>query len=52
MRYHASNPGAWLLHCHVLGHLIGGMQVVLLDGVDDWPEMPEEYRELAEGRRE
>lgn len=52
VRYHASNPGAWLLHCHVLGHLIGGMQVVLLDGVDDWPEMPEEYRELAEERHE
>lgn len=49
VRYHANNPGAWLLHCHVLGHLIGGMQAVLLDGVDDWPEMPDEYRELAEG---
>ncbi|SPN97365.1 related to laccase precursor [Cephalotrichum gorgonifer] len=49
VRYHVNNPGAWLLHCHVLEHLNGGMQVVLLDGVDAWPEMPEEYRRLAEG---
>ncbi|PKS07720.1 hypothetical protein jhhlp_006328 [Lomentospora prolificans] len=49
LRYHSRNPGAWLLHCHVLQHLVGGMQVVLLDGVDVWPEMPEEYRALAEG---
>ncbi|KAL2107026.1 hypothetical protein VUR80DRAFT_5801 [Thermomyces stellatus] len=51
VRYHSNNPGAWLLHCHVLGHLIGGMQAVLLDGLDTWPVMPDEYRELAEGRR-
>ena len=50
LRYHSRNPGAWLLHCHVLQHLVGGMQLVILDGVDVWPEMPEEYRALAEGR--
>ena len=51
MRYHSNNPGAWLLHCHVLGHLVGGMQAVLLDGLDTWPVMPNEYRDLAERRR-
>lgn len=49
LRYHSNNPGAWLLHCHVLGHLAGGMQAVLLDGLDTWPVMPDEYRQLAEG---
>lgn len=50
MRYYSDNPGPWLLHCHVLGHLVGGMQAVLMDGLGDaWPEMPEEYRQLAEG---
>ena len=48
VRYHSSNPGAWLLHCHVLGHLVGGMQAVLMDGIDTWPVMPPEYRKLAE----
>lgn len=48
LRYHSNNPGAWLLHCHMLGHLVGGMQAVLLDGVDTWPVMPDEYRQLAE----
>lgn len=24
VRYHASNPGAWLLHCHINNHMMGG----------------------------
>lgn len=43
VRYHASHPGAWLLHCHVQGHLTGGMAVVIQDGIDHWPEVPIEY---------
>ncbi|KXT06807.1 hypothetical protein AC578_7239 [Pseudocercospora eumusae] len=44
-RYHVENAGAWLFHCHIQTHLAGGMAVVVLDGVDTWPEVPEAYKE-------
>lgn len=43
MRYHAKNPGPWMLHCHVETHLAGGMAVTILDGIDTWPDVPPEY---------
>lgn len=43
VRYHSSNPGAWLLHCHISNHMMGGMMMVIEDGVDAWPEVPLEY---------
>ena len=43
VRYHVVNPGAFLLHCHIQTHLAGGMAVALLDGVEDFPKIPEEY---------
>lgn len=43
VRYHVSNPGAWLLHCHISNHMVGGMTMVILDGVDEWPVIPDEY---------
>ena len=43
VRYHVENPGPWLLHCHIQNHMSGGMSIVILDGVDAWPEVPEEY---------
>ncbi|KPM42761.1 Laccase-1 [Neonectria ditissima] len=45
VRYHATNPGAWLLHCHINNHMLGGMMMVIQDGVDHWPEIPEEYQD-------
>lgn len=51
IRYHVINPGAFLMHCHIQVHLSGGMAVALLDGVDKWPVIPEEYR-LAESMAE
>ncbi|KAJ5884439.1 hypothetical protein N7504_012011 [Penicillium tannophilum] len=39
IRYHVENPGAFLLHCHMETHLASGMGVVLLDGVDVWPDV-------------
>lgn len=45
LRYQVVNPGAFLLHCHVQTHVAGGMVVAMLDGVDEWPEVPEEYLE-------
>ena len=43
VRYHVVNPGPFFLHCHMQTHLHGGMGVLLLDGVDVWPELPDEY---------
>ncbi|KAG8406057.1 Laccase 1 [Metarhizium acridum] len=44
-RYYVDNPGPWLFHCHIELHLMGGMGIAILDGVDAWPEhIPEEYR--------
>ncbi|KAL3467489.1 multicopper oxidase-domain-containing protein [Aspergillus heterothallicus] len=44
LRYHVVNPGAFLLHCHIQVHFSGGMALALLDGIDEWPEIPEEYQ--------
>ncbi|KAL4873882.1 hypothetical protein BDV12DRAFT_207570 [Aspergillus spectabilis] len=44
IRYHVINPGAFLLHCHIQIHQSGGMAVALLDGIDEWPEIPDEYQ--------
>lgn len=43
IRIVANNPGIWLMHCHNLGHLIGGMGAVLLEALDDMPPIPEYY---------
>ena len=42
-RYHVVNPGAFFLHCHIQTHLTGGMAMTIMDGVDVWPTIPEEY---------
>lgn len=39
VRYQVVNPGAFMLHCHIQSHLTGGMAMVMLDGVDEWPEV-------------
>ncbi|SLM39593.1 Multicopper oxidase, type 3 [Lasallia pustulata] len=44
VRYQVVNPGAWLLHCHIETHIQGGMAFAILDGVDVWPETPDEYK--------
>ncbi|KJZ73746.1 hypothetical protein HIM_06864 [Hirsutella minnesotensis 3608] len=48
VRYHVTNPGAWLLHCHVQTHLEGGMSMVIQDGIDRWPTVPPEYLHYGE----
>lgn len=37
IRFVADNPGLWILHCHNLGHLIGGMGAVLFEAEDKIP---------------
>ncbi|KAL7952467.1 Cupredoxin [Trichoderma compactum] len=43
VRYQLLNPGAWLLHCHISNHLLGGMSIVIRDGVDKRPTIPDQY---------
>ncbi|KAF4773545.1 multicopper oxidase [Colletotrichum scovillei] len=45
VRYKVESPGAWLLHCHVQTHHAGGMGVVMLDGIDEFPQVPTTYLE-------
>ncbi|EJT69552.1 laccase-1 [Gaeumannomyces tritici R3-111a-1] len=47
VRYHSSDPGPWLMHCHIQAHLEGGMAMVIQDGVDAWPQVPSEYLEMS-----
>lgn len=42
-RYQVTNPGPWLFHCHFELHAMGGMSIAILDGVDAWPEVPEDF---------
>ncbi|KAL4874947.1 conidial pigment biosynthesis oxidase Arb2/brown2 [Aspergillus karnatakaensis] len=51
LRYQASNPGVWLLHCHFETHLATGFAQAILDGVDNWPEIPLEYTMGHNGER-
>ncbi|OJJ43924.1 hypothetical protein ASPZODRAFT_135325 [Penicilliopsis zonata CBS 506.65] len=44
IRYHVETPGAFLLHCHIATHQQSGMAMALLEGVDVWPTVPEEYQ--------
>ncbi|OBA22481.1 hypothetical protein METBIDRAFT_40107 [Metschnikowia bicuspidata var. bicuspidata NRRL YB-4993] len=39
LRFVADNPGIWLLHCHNIGHLMGGMGAILLEALEDIPQM-------------
>ena len=39
VRYQVINPGPFMLHCHIQSHLNGGMAMVILDGVDEWPHL-------------
>ncbi|GIJ86456.1 hypothetical protein Asppvi_005345 [Aspergillus pseudoviridinutans] len=51
LRYQVTCPGAWLLHCHFEMHLDNGMAMAILDGVDKWPEVPDEYALGSHGFR-
>ncbi|KAL2824092.1 Cupredoxin [Aspergillus cavernicola] len=44
IRYFVINPGPFLLHCHLQMHQSGGMALAVMDGVDAWPVVPEEYQ--------
>ncbi|CAK44820.1 hypothetical protein M747DRAFT_360643 [Aspergillus niger ATCC 13496] len=44
VRYHVVNPGAFVVHCHIQVHINGGMSLAVLDGIDAWPQIPDEYQ--------
>ena len=46
IRYQVTNPGAFLLHCHVQTHFAGGMGVVLLDAPREIPPLPAYYADF------
>lgn len=35
IRIFTDNPGVWLVHCHILAHMMMGMQIVLEEAVED-----------------
>ena len=37
------------MHCHIDPHLTGGMGIAILDGIDKWPTIPEEYENGRNG---
>lgn len=43
LRRPSDNPGVWLMHCHIQSHLQGGMSVIIEDGLDGLPKIPDEY---------
>ena len=43
IRITANNPGIWLIHCHNLGHLLGGMGAVLFESIASIPKIPPLY---------
>lgn len=47
VRYEVVNPGAFIMHCHIQTHLSGGMAMVMLDGVDAFPTVPNAYLSAA-----
>ncbi|KAK7684103.1 hypothetical protein QCA50_012746 [Cerrena zonata] len=47
VRIIANNPGIWLIHCHNLGHLLGGMGAILFEALDQVPETPQYYLNQA-----
>ncbi|KAJ6717177.1 MULTI-COPPER OXIDASE [Salix koriyanagi] len=42
LRFVADNPGVWAFHCHIEPHLHMGMGVVLAEGVQRVPKIPNE----------
>ena len=50
IRYTAPVNTVTFMHCHINMHLFGGMAVVLLEGLDHPPRIPEEYLRFQQHR--
>ncbi|KAJ3183430.1 hypothetical protein HDU87_006749 [Geranomyces variabilis] len=43
IRFVADNPGAWLLHCHIVAHLVMGMAESFIVGESNIPALPPHF---------
>ena len=43
LRRPGGNPGVWFLHCHILNHLQGGQGIIIQEGTDNYPAIPQQY---------
>ncbi|KAI8593635.1 Cupredoxin [Geranomyces variabilis] len=43
IRFVADNPGAWLLHCHIVAHLVMGMAESFIVGETQIPPLPPHF---------
>jgi hypothetical protein len=45
LRWQPLNPGVWMLHCHITGHMMMGLQTQIVVGTNqDLPPLPAEYK--------
>ncbi|KAH7029094.1 multicopper oxidase [Microdochium trichocladiopsis] len=49
LRRQSVNPGVWLMHCHIQSHFRGGMSMIIQDGVNKLPKIPQQYRDYSCG---
>ncbi|KAK7203049.1 multicopper oxidase-domain-containing protein [Myxozyma melibiosi] len=48
LRFVADNPGAWMLHCHLNTHLMGGMGVVIMEDREEaLKKLPAKYKQTS-----
>ncbi|KAK6852924.1 hypothetical protein PG995_011475 [Apiospora arundinis] len=45
IRYHITFPAVSMLHCHMIHHFASGQQVILLEGMEVMPPVPQELKD-------
>ena len=43
IRFKASSPGAWTMHCHTIGHSSFGMDRIIIVDRNKWPSIPKYF---------
>ena len=44
-RWQPKNPGVWMLHCHITGHMMLGLQTQIVVGTnEDLPPLADDYK--------
>ncbi|KAK8059988.1 multicopper oxidase-domain-containing protein [Apiospora saccharicola] len=46
IRYHITFPAVSMLHCHMIHHFASGQQVILLEGMEVMPPVPQEMKDM------
>ncbi|KAK7927486.1 laccase TilA [Apiospora marii] len=46
IRYHITFPAVSMLHCHMIHHFASGQQVILLEGMEVMPPVPQELKDM------